>query len=112
MIKLNQIQVSLDMITLNGSSILIGVREIMEYQGGQRTDKIIGFAYTCVATGNKYAQFTVKVNQKKPIITNEELENLGGQVEVLFTDFVGKFYQNASKEVIFTSTAAGIEVIR
>lgn len=112
MIKLNQIHITENMITQNGKIILIGIREIVEYAEGQRTDKIIGFAYTCVATGNKYAQFTVKVNQKKPVITNEELENLGGQVEVLFTDFVGKFYQNASKDVIFTSTAAGIEVIR
>ncbi|MDH8678655.1 hypothetical protein QE109_10880 [Fusibacter bizertensis] len=112
MIKLNQIHITENMITQNGKIILIGIREIVEYVEGQRTDKTIGYAYNCVATGNKYAQFIVKVNQKKPVISNEELENLGGQVEVLFTDFVGKFYQNASKEVIFTSTAAGIEVIR
>ena len=84
----------------------------MEYQGGQKTDKVVGYAYNCVATANKYAQFTVKVIQKKPVITNEELENLGGQVEVTFNDFVGRFYQNASKEVLFTATASGIEVIK
>lgn len=110
--KINQLQVTINMINPNRSNLLTEVRELMEYQGGQRTDKIIGYAYTCVATGNKYAQFTVKVNQKKPVITNEELESLGGSVEVTFTDFVGKFYQNASKEVVFSATAAGIEVIK
>lgn len=112
MIKLNQIHITENMITQSGKIILIGIREIMDYVEGKRTDKVIGYSYECIAPSNKYAQFNVKVTQKKPVISNDELENLGGSVEVIFTDFAGKFYQNASKEVVFTATAAGIEVIK
>ena len=111
MIKLNQITITESMITQNGKIILINIREIKEYVNGKRTDKVTGYAYECIAPDNKYSQFVVKINSKRPVITNDELENLGGSVEVTLTDFSGRFYQNSSKDVMFTATASGIEVM-
>lgn len=112
MIKLNQIRVTEEMILQNGPMILIEIRPIAEYVDGKKTDRILGYAYNCVAPSNKYAQFTIKVNQKKPVLTNEELENLGGSTEIQATDFEGKFYQNSNKDVLFTATASAIEVLK
>lgn len=111
MIKLNQITITEDMITRKGKVMLIGIREIKEYKEGVRTQNTIGYAYECIAIDNLYRQFVVKVNSKKPVITNDELENLGGSVEVTLTDFAGRFYQNSSKDVMFTASATGIEVM-
>ena len=99
------------MITKNGKIILINIREVKVFVDGKRTDEVSGYAYELIAPNNKYCQFVVKVNSKKPLITNDELESLGGSVEVTLTDFAGRFYQNSSKDVMFTATASGIEVM-
>lgn len=109
--KLNQVKITKEIVTLNGDIILIDVRSLAEYVDGKRTDNIVGHAYICVAPANKYTQFSVKIEGKKPVISNEELEANGGSVMIDVVEFEGRFYQNANKDVLFTAKASKIEVI-
>ena len=78
MIRVGDIKLSLEQVA-NAKEILItDIREVREYVDGKRTDNIIGYAYEVAAPKNKYEKFSIKVEEKSPVITAEELEAKGG----------------------------------
>ena len=72
MIRVGDIKLSLEQVA-NAKEILItDIREVREYVDGKRTDNIIGYAYEVAAPKNKYEKFSIKVEEKSPVITAEE----------------------------------------
>ena len=105
MIRVGDIKLSLEQVA-NAKEILItDIREVREYVDGKRTDNIIGYAYEVAAPKNKYEKFSIKVEEKSPVITAEELEAKGGVAKATANDFVGSFYHRGD-DYVFTAKAS------
>lgn len=111
MITVNKLKITLQQVANSDIILITGVREVKEFQDGRPTDRTVAYSYTVVCPANKYEQFNLKVEQKQPVITNEELEARGGAVKARVKGFEGKFYQNKNKDILFTAKAIGIEVV-
>jgi hypothetical protein len=111
MISINQIVINLQQVAKGDQLILVGVKPTKEFKDGKQTERIIGYSYSVVFPQNRYEAAVIKVDETKPVITQEELEAKGGSVKVKIKNFEGRFYQNSNKDVLFTAKAAGIEVL-
>lgn len=111
MININKITLTLQQVAGADTILITGVRPMKEFQDGKQTDKVIGYNYSVVCPANKYEAFSIKIEQEKPTITQEELDAKGGTAKAKVKAFEGKFYQNKSKDILFTAKATGIEII-
>ena len=109
--KLKEITLTLEQTTKSSSVLLLGVTTIKRYEDGKITDDVEGYRYTVVCPSNKFEKMTVKIKEKNPSITEEEIEANGGTISVTFINFEGKFYQDKNKNVCFYATADGVKVI-
>lgn len=111
MIRINQIIFTLPQIANGDTLLLTDILPVKEFIDGKSSDKIIGFRYTCVCPLNKYEQITIRVEETKPVITNEEL-SAKGAVKIKPRGFEGRFYKDGnSGEYRFTGKATAIEVV-
>lgn len=94
-----------------GTAILLAVADLPEYVDGKSTGNVIGQKYQIVAIDNGYEKFTVKIKGSKPLITNEQIQQKGGQVKVNFKNLTGKFYRNNNGDYALTCSADAVEVI-
>ena len=94
----------------DGESILLNVSSLEEYVDGKPNGKVIGQKYHIVCPNNSYEKFIVKI-KGKPVITNDQLQQKGGQVKVVFDNLTGKFYRTNSGEYAVSCNADGMEVM-
>lgn len=95
----------------NGECILLNVSSLEDYIDGKPSGKVIGQKFHVVCPQNQYEKFTVKM-KGKPIITNDQIQQKGGQVKVAFENLTGKFYRTSSGEYAVSCNADGMEVIQ
>lgn len=95
--------------------ILRSISQVFDYESGQKTDKVIGFKYEVVNTGN-YEKISVKVEQKKPLISIEKLEELIEADEKIFIEFENakckQYYSQRTNTVEDTFTADDIMLVK
>lgn len=111
MLSINKISFSILQVAKSDTVIITEVRQWKEFVNGVVTNKVIGYIYQVVCPCNCYEAFSIKVEEKAPAITPEELEAKGGTVKAKPKNFVGKFYQNKNKEILFTAKATSMEVV-
>ena len=69
----------------------VGIADLFEFVDGKVTNKIIGQKLTVVCPQNKFEKFMVKVNNRNGVLSNEEIENAGGSINIYFKNLKGKF---------------------
>ena len=94
----------------NGECILLSVSPLEEYVEGKPSGKVVGQKYHIVCPDRQYEKFIVKI-KGKPIITNDQLQQKGGQVKVVFDNLTVKFYKTNSGEQAVSCNADGMEVM-
>ena len=95
----------------NGECVLLSVSPLEEYVDGKPSGKVVGQKYHIVCPNNKYEKFIVKI-KGKPTITNDQIQQAGGQVRVIFDNLTGKFYRTNSGEYALSCNADSAEVIK
>lgn len=112
MINITNFKFNFQQISNAETALLTEVRPLFKYVNGKITDEQEGNKYELVLPANRYEKITVKVIEKNPSITSEEIVLKGGSVKVKPKNFEGKFYRvSSSGEYAFTSTASNIEVV-
>jgi len=94
----------------NGSCILLEISEWKEFVDGKATDNVVGVKLGVVCPDNMYEKLTVKV-KGKVVLTNEQLQQKGGQLKIAFKNLTGKFYRTNSGEYGLSCSADGFEVV-
>lgn len=105
--KISELTFSIEQIAKDDMVIVIGVRKYMEYVDNKASDKVAGYQYEVVCPRAKYASFNIKVAEKKPSITPEEIEE-NGEISAIPVDFIGKFYRGNDGEYYFTAKASAM----
>lgn len=111
MVSINTIEFSLEQIAKSETVLLVDIEEIKEYKNGGITENVEGTRYTIVCPKNRFEKLGVKVKERKPSITLEQLEKKEGALEVTFINFKGKFYQNKNKDICFYAYADSVKVV-
>lgn len=93
-----------------GAVILLGIADLMEFVDGKPTNNVIGQKLTVVCPDNMYEKLTVKVKGNKSAITSEQLQQRGGQVNIVLKNLTGKFYRTNSGEYALSCNADGWEL--
>ncbi len=112
--KISNITLTAQQISGNqtGTGISLNVENGYEYVDGKVTDKVICQKYTVVFPDNAYEKIVVKVKGEKPIITNEQIQQKGGQIKVTLKNLSGKFYRTNSGEYALSCNADSLEVVQ
>ena len=95
----------------NGSCLLLEIADLFEFVDGKVTNKIIGQKLTVVCPQNKFEKFMVKVNNRNGVLSNEEIENAGGSINIYFKNLKGKFYRTSGDYALSVS-ADDFEVLK
>lgn len=107
-------KVPLQVILSEPTFILRAVTTRCKYNGSERTDEIIGFVYNAVNTGN-FDTINVFVEQKKPVITDEQLQekrDSGENVLVEFTNgIVRPYYSERTKSIEDSIKADAVHIV-
>ena len=74
-------------------AILAESRPWYEYNGNQRTEKLLGTNYILIRRP-EYEKVSVKIPTPAPIITNDEIENADDVIYVEAEGFVGVYYKS------------------
>jgi hypothetical protein len=93
MIRIENIQFSLEQLANAPEVMLLGVNPYKLYVNGQPTDQIGGQAYECVLPKAGFEKITVKVPDLPPVMTNDKMSE---QVFVKFEGFNAKFWKDKS----------------
>lgn len=99
--------------TFDNVGKVIQSKPVFQYENGISTGNIIGQKYTVILDKNHFNALDIKVEEKEPTITNEDIENSeDGFVLVKINGFSAKFYQNPKDGSIkIMAKAESIEVI-
>lgn len=110
--KVTEVKLTVSQICGNdeGECVLLSVSPLEEYVDGKPSGKVVGQKYHIVCPDKQYEKFIVKI-KGKPIITNDQLQQKGGQVKVVFDNLTGKFYKTNSGEHAVSCNADGMEVM-
>ena len=110
--KVTEVKLTVSQICGNdeGECILLSVSPLEEYVEGKPSGKVVGQKYHIVCPDRQFEKFIVKI-KGKPIITNDQLQQKGGQVKVVFDNLTGKFYRTNSGEYAVSCNADGMEVM-
>lgn len=93
----------------NSGLIAVGIKETYEYNGSQRTNRIVGYSVEVVDTMNRFEKTSVKVGvTEKPF----EVDNNDEYLNVFFVNLKGKAYMDYnSHSVKFSLTADRVQVL-
>lgn len=91
---------------------VIEVKPVYEYIDNKPSDKVIGTKYTLILEKNKYQTIDIKVEEKKPCITQDDIEKNDGYIPVVINGFKASLYQNKDKNIFVSAKAESIEVIK
>ena len=89
--RIQDIELTLQNIANANEVTVVGVKPFRKYVDGKITDAVGGYTYECVATCKKYAAFNIKVEEKKPSITEEVLDANNGEIIATPIGFIGKY---------------------
>lgn len=95
-----------------GTGSVLRVSAGNKYVDGQRTDEIDHYKYTVVFPHNGYEKVIVKIKGNKPLITNEQIQEKGGEVKIALKNLTGRFYRTNSGEYALSASAEGMEVLQ
>ena len=111
--KVTEVKLTVSQICGNdeGECVLLSVSPLEEYIDGKPSGKVVGQKYHIVCPNNKYEKFIVKIKGKQ-MITNDQIQQAGGQVRVIFENLTGKFYRTNSGEYALSCNADSAEVIK
>ncbi len=108
--KITELKITKDQVSGNGPLILVEIREVYDYEGGEKTNRLLGYKYQVIAPMRKYESAFVKVESTAPIITTEELEETDTPILVDFEGFEGKFYKY-NGDYAFSAKAKAIKIV-
>ena len=91
---ITKIKLTIQQVANSDTVLITDVRELKEFVDNKVTDKTIGWIYSVVAPANKYAGFSIKVNDLIPAITKEDLEAKGGTVKAKVKGYEGTIYKD------------------
>lgn len=94
----------------NGNCILLSFADWKEFVDGKATGNIIGIKLNVVCPANMYMKLVVKIKGGKSTVTNEQLQQKGGQAIVL-KGLQGKFFRDNTGAYQLSCTADGFEVV-
>jgi hypothetical protein len=92
---------------------VIAVTLVREYDSDTKklSDKVIGTKYTFLFDKNKFQTLDLKVEEKKPVITQEDIDNSEeGFIPVIIHGFSAQLYQRDGK-IYIAAKAKSLEVI-
>lgn len=76
------------------------------------TDKRTGTRYTLLFERNKYQTLDLKVEEKKPVITQEDIDNSDdGYIPVIIHGFSAQLYQRDGK-IFISAKAESLDVVK
>lgn len=112
MIKLAEINFTIEQIAKSDTVLVTAVRELFRYDlGGKRTDESDGYRYTVVAPANKFTEFNIKT--PTATVTQEQLDAAkDGVVKAKVKGFSGRFYRTKTGDYAFTATAEALEPLQ
>lgn len=90
--------------------IAVGIKEAYEYNGSQRTSRVIGYSVEVVDTMNRFEKTSVKIigSTEKPF----EIGDNDDYLSVFFVGLKGKVYMDySSHSVRFSLTADRVQVL-
>lgn len=111
MIKITDIQLTLEQVAHSTNVLLIDCKPVKEFVDGKPTDKIVAYNYVVVAPQNKFANFSVKIEGASSLVSSEQIQSNGGNIEVTFSGFIGRFFRSKTGDYLFTSKATGLEIL-
>lgn len=92
------------------SVLLVAIREGAEYKDGKATGNIDHYKHDVVLPYNQFEKVTVKI-KGVPVITQEQIDQKGGNVKIRFKNLTGKFYRTGNGEYALSASADGLEVV-
>lgn len=107
---LTKIAIELAQVANSESILIIGVAPIKKWENGVATDITIGHKYKAICPRNGFISFDIKI-EGKALLTQKEIDDNDGSIEITPINFQGKFFINKNKDVIFVATATGLEVV-
>jgi hypothetical protein len=93
MIRIENIQFSLEQLANAPEVQLLSVNSYKLYVNGLVTDQIGGQAYECLMPKANYEKIVVKIPDLSPVITNDKITD---HIMVKFDAFVAKFWKDKS----------------
>lgn len=90
---------------------VISSRPTFEYKENKVTDNRTGSKYTLLLEKNKFQTVDIKIEEKKPVITQEDIDNSKeGYIPVIIHGFSAQLYQRDGK-ICISCKADNLEVI-
>lgn len=90
--------------------LLVSVREGPEFKDGKATGVIDHHKYDVVLPFFQFEKVSVKI-KGAPLVTQEQLEQKGGNIKIRFKNLQGKFYRTNTGEYALSASADGLEVV-
>lgn len=89
--RLKDIPVPFSVVFKDGTFLLLDIRELFEYENGQRTDRLAGYTYEVVDTFS-FDKVNIKIKgQTKPLMMPEQLAKLREDGERIFVEFINGY---------------------
>lgn len=107
MIRLQNLEIPLTVITKGAKLICLEVAPTFSYENGKRTDSQIGTTYTVVETQN-FEKFKVKVANLTPVLTQEQIDSSKERVYLTFENAIAKPYRTQSGEYDLSISATNV----
>lgn len=112
MLNISKIQFPLELFVPNDDTlILLHSKQWFAYEGGQKTDTILGVQYEVIVNGGDFDRFWVKVPDLDTAITEEEIANSSEKIVVTFKNAFCTLYTDAQKQIQVSVKAEEINVI-
>lgn len=110
---INEIELNEEAMSGNAEGIFeaFSVSNGFDYDNGVKSDKISHLKIEVGTKKYKYEKVKVKVQDLKPVVTNELIAQKGGSVRVKFKNLKGKIYTMPSGKSDVNAKADSVEVI-
>lgn len=110
--EIKNLTVNLSQLTTSNQFLLLDIQQSYAYVEGKKTDQIIGYRYT-LGDLKTCTQFTVRVEQLQPLITQEEFSKLTDPVNVTLENAFAKLYVDRNTSKLTASiTAQSIKPVK
>ncbi len=107
---LKKINIELPQIANSDSVLITDVIPAKKWENGVATDITFAYKYKAICPRNGFISFNIKI-EGKALLTQKEIDDNGGSIEIRPKNFHGKFFVSKNKDVIFVATATGLEVV-
>jgi len=111
MFNLSKLSIPFNVVTGGAEVVLLSVAPYYAYADGQKTDSMLGYKYGVVDMKN-FDKFSVKIQSKTPVITQEQLDTSKERIKVSFDNAVAKPYRTTGGDYDLSVTASGITLLK